>query len=173
MKKCLIVVDYQNDFVIGTLASKNAQAIEKSIVELIEEYKSNGEDIIFTLDTHEQNYMDTQEGHNLPVTHCIKGTSGHELYGQVQSLSKGYKKIEKPAFPSLELGNYLKNKDYDEINLVGVVSHICVISNAIIAKAALPEATINIIKAAVASEDLETQEACFQVCENGLQIHIL
>ncbi len=173
MKKCLIVVDYQNDFVIGTLASKNAQAIEKNIVDLIQEYKNNGDDIIFTLDTHEKDYMNTQEGHNLPVAHCIKGTYGHELYGQVQALSTGYKKIEKPSFPSLELGNYLKNQEYDEINFVGVVSHICVISNAIIAKAALPEATINIIKAAVASEDIETQEACFQVCENGLQIHIL
>ena len=173
MKKCLIVVDYQNDFVIGTLASKNAQAIEGNIVDLIKAYRSNGDDIIFTLDTHDQNYLNTQEGHQLPVAHCIKRTFGHELYGQVQSLSTGYKKIEKPAFPSLELGNYLKDQDYDEINFVGVVIHICVISNAIIAKAALPEATINIIKNAVASEDLDTQEASFQVCENGLQIHIL
>lgn len=106
MKKCLIVVDYQNDFVIGTLASKNAQAIEGNIVDLIKAYRSNGDDIIFTLDTHDQNYLNTQEGHQLPVAHCIKGTFGHELYGQVQSLSTGYKKIEKPAFPSLELGNY-------------------------------------------------------------------
>lgn len=173
MEKCLIVVDFQNDFVDGSLGFENANDIENHICNLIEEYKSNGNDVIFTKDTHPENYMDLQEGKNLPIPHCIKGTPGHELYGRVKELSEGCEIFEKPTFPSLELGNYLATKNYDEVTLVGLVSNICVISNAIIAKAALPEAKIIVDKKGTDSFDKETQEKSFQVMAKGLQIEVL
>ena len=132
MKRLLIVIDYQNDFVSGSLGFNDAIILEDYLVELIEKYHLNKDDVIFTYDSHQDNYLDTQEGKNLPVTHCIENSEGWQLYGKINNLAKNDKKILKNTFGSLELGNYLKDKDYEEITLVGVVSNICVISNAVI-----------------------------------------
>lgn len=171
MKKLLIVVDYQTDFVTGSLGFQEAVLLEDYICKLIQEYKENNDDVIFTLDSHDKNYLTSQEGKNLPVEHCIKNSKGWNLYGKVKDLAGGCKQIEKPTFPSLALGNYLKEKDYDEITLVGVVSNICVISNAIIAKAALPEATIIVDKKGIASNDPHLHQTGLEIMEN-LQIII-
>lgn len=169
MKKLLIVVDYQNDFVNGSLGFPFAQQLENGIAAKIEEYKND--EIVYTLDTHYENYADTQEGKNLPVSHCIKDTKGHELYGKIQKLLEGRKYFEKSTFPSLELGKYLEGNDYDTIELCGLVSNICVISNAVIAKAACPEAQIIVDSALTASADSELNQKAIEVMK-GLQITV-
>ena len=166
MKRLLIVIDYQNDFVSGSLGFNDAIILEDYLVELIEIYHLNKDDVIFTYDSHQDNYLDTQEGKNLPVTHCIENSEGWQLYGKIDNLAKNDKKILKNTFGSLELGNYLKDKDYEEITLVGVVSNICVISNAVIVKAALPEATIIIDCKGIASNDPLLQEKAIDLMAN-------
>lgn len=171
--KCLIVVDYQVDFVTGSLGFAKAEAIEGNIAEKIAEYRSNGSDIIFTFDTHGENYMETSEGKKLPVPHCISGTSGHELYGKAAELRRDTDKcIFKPSFGSDELMDYLRGKNYDAVELIGVVTNICVISNAIIAKTALPEADIIVDAACTASNDDTLHEAALDVMQ-GLQIDVI
>lgn len=172
MKKLLIVIDYQNDFVSGSLGFDQAVNLEEHLVSLINTYHENNDDVIFTLDTHQENYLDTQEGQKLPIVHCVENTDGWQLYGKVRDLAKNDKKILKNTFGSLELGNYLKNNDYQEITLVGVVSNICVISNAIIVKAALPEAKITVDYQGIASNDETLQQKALDILKN-LQIDII
>lgn len=169
MKKLLIVVDYQNDFVNGALGFIEAAALEEGICAKIDEYAND--EIVYTLDTHTDNYMSTQEGRNLPVPHCIKGTKGHELYGRVSEKLSGKKFFEKNTFPSLELGKFLEGKAYDTIELCGLVSSICVISNAVIAKAACPEAEIVVNGALTSGADTELHEKALDVMR-GLQITV-
>lgn len=172
MNKLLIVVDYQNDFVDGSLGFPMAVGLQDKICEKITAYKADGQQIVFTLDTHEQNYDKTQEGRNLPVMHCIRGTYGHDLYGRVQSLSEGCRKFEKGTFGSDLLFSFLQTDTFESIELVGLVSNICVISNAILAKTALPEAQIIVDAACTASFDPVLNEKTLDVME-GLQIKVL
>lgn len=153
MKKVLIVIDYQKDFVNGSLGFAGAEELDRPICEKIEAYRRDKADIIFTFDTHTKEYLQTQEGKNLPVKHCVKGTPGWELYGKTAGCCGGAIRIEKPAFGSLELAQLLREKAYEQVELVGIVSNICVLSNAILAKAALPEALIRVDAACVASND--------------------
>ncbi len=172
MKKCLIVVDYQNDFVDGALGFEGASKIEDRIINLIEKYQHQQDDIIYTKDTHDDNYLNTEEGKNLPVKHCVKGTEGHAFRPRIDALVREEDTVfEKPTFPSLTLGNFLKEKAYTEIELVGLVSNICVLSNAVIAKAACPHAKISIDTAATASFDNTLHEKALDVLE-GLHIHL-
>ncbi len=171
MKKLLIVVDYQNDFVNGSLGFKEASDLQEHIIMLINQYKNNNDDIIYTLDTHQDNYLDTYEGQYLPIPHCIKNTEGWQLYGQTKQLLKDCLAFEKPTFPSLDLANYLKDHYYDEITFVGLVSHICVLSNAIMAKAALPEAHIIIDLKGTSSVDKQTHQDSISVMKS-LQFEI-
>gem|GEM_PF-85232 len=170
MKKILVVVDYQNDFVNGALGFKKAETIEGVILQKIAEYRDNGHDVAFTFDTHSEDYLSTQEGVNLPVKHCIKGTAGWELYGKVKdNCIETDKRFEKTAFGSLELVRYLEEKKYDSVELIGLVSNICVLSNAVLAKAALPEALVIVDASAVASYDDKLNNAALDVMES---IHI-
>jgi len=164
MKKLLVVVDYQNDFVTGSLGFPGAEKIEEKIISLIKEFENNGDDIIFTLDLHDENYKNTVEGRNLPIDHCMKNTWGFELTDGLKPYQKNYPTFAKPAFGSFDLGLYIKDHDYDEILLCGLVSDICVFSNAIIAKSASsPECRIAVYKDATSSYDLETQEKAFEI----------
>lgn len=173
MKKCLIIVDYQNDFVDGSLGFTRAIDLEYPIANKIDEYRKNGDDVIFTLDTHGENYMQTREGRFLPIEHCIKGSNGHKLYGAVgKRLLEGDKCFFKPSFGSDELYEYLKDSNYSSIELVGVVTNICVISNAILAKTACPEIDIIVDASCVASNDNAINEKALDVME-GLQIKII
>lgn len=152
--KCLIVVDYQVDFVSGSLGNADAAALDAGIAARIRLAREHGEDVIFTLDTHEENYLDTQEGKRLPVPHCIRGTAGHGLYGVVAGERRAEDAVFcKDTFGSRTLLTYLREKGYDAVELCGVVTNICVISNAVIAKAALPEANISVNAALCASND--------------------
>ena len=166
MKKLLIVVDYQVDFVSGSLGFIEAKVLENKIVDKIIEFENNDDEVIFTLDTHYEDYMNTIEGCNLPVVHCIKNTIGHELYGAVKNMSFGHKIFEKETFGSSELFKYLINNQFDEVHFCGVVTNICVISNAVIAKAALPNSKIVIYKDLVASNDKVLEEKALEIMKN-------
>ncbi len=173
MKKILVVVDYQNDFVSGSLGFDKAIALEKQICRKIEQYRQNGDEVVFTLDTHGENYLQTQEGKNLPVPHCIRNTQGWNLYGAVSGLcDKTSKCFEKVTFGSMKLAAYLAENTYDSVELIGVVSNICVISNAVLAKAALPEAEIIVDAACTASNDDSLNQKALDVML-GMQIKII
>ncbi len=166
-KRLLVVVDYQRDFVDGSLGFEAAKALEDPICQRIREYYAIGGKVVFTMDTHEQKYLLTNEGKHLPVKHCIKGTAGWELYGKVARFATGENQIEKPTFGSIALADYIKeNGPFASIELCGVVSNICVISNAVIAKAASPESKIIISKRLIASNDGELENKALDLLEN-------
>jgi len=173
MKKCLIVVDYQNDFVSGSLGYPEAAAIEQGIADKIRQYRGSGGEIIFTYDTHDADYLHTQEGRKLPVVHCVRGTQGHALYGEPAKLAMDSDMAFcKNTFGSDELYEYLKRTPYESIELVGLVSSICVISNAILAKTAQPETPIIVDASCTASHDKHLHQAALDVM-SGLQIEIV
>ena len=145
MKKILIVIDMQNDFIDMALGTKEAAAIVDQVKEKIRSYPA--EDIIATMDTHGTNYMETQEGKNLPVEHCIKGTEGWKIRPDIQELLKGAKIFEKPTFGSMAMAEYIRElseKEELELEMVGLCTDICVVSNALLLKAAMPEIRISV-----------------------------
>lgn len=144
MKRLLLVIDMQNDFITGPLGSRAAERILPRVKAKTEEYRQNGDPVIFTRDTHEDDYLATQEGKLLPVRHCIRGTKGHELAGEL--CTSGCEVFDKTSFGSLELAERIAEaaKDAEEIELCGVCTDICVVSNALILKARLPEANITV-----------------------------
>lgn len=163
--KTLIVVDMQNDFVTGSLGTKEAVAIVPNVKKKIEEYFSNGDEIIFTRDTHyDVDYLDTQEGKKLPVEHCIYASNGWEI---VDGLEVGdCKYIDKQSFGTLEWEDFALDLD-EEIELVGVCTDICVVSNALILKAMFPELKITVDASCCAGttperhkDALETMKSC-------------
>lgn len=173
MNSCLVIVDYQNDFVNGSLGFNEAKKLERNIVNKMNEYRENGADIIFTLDTHYSDYLTTQEGRMLPIEHCISGTDGHRLYGEVgRTKTVSDKTFEKNTFGCEKLYEHFKRNKYQSIDLVGVVTNICVIANAILAKTALPKAHIAVDAACTASNNRELHNAALRVMES-LQIKIL
>lgn len=173
MNRLLIVVDYQKDFVDGALGFSGAETLAEPIAARIADYRSNGDDVVFTFDTHGPDYADTQEGRKLPVPHCLRDTDGWELFGAVAEAARDEDEFFcKPTFPSLELGQWLEECEYAQVELCGLVSHICVLSNAVIAKAALPEAEIVVDAALTASYDPALHEKALDVLE-GLQVTVL
>ena len=142
--KLLVVVDMQTDFVDGALGTFEAQAIVDNVVKKITEEKANGSHVLFTLDTHEENYLETQEGKHLPVKHCIKGTEGWQLVPKLRGFATDENTIEKPTFGSTRLAHLVARGGFDEIELVGLCTDICVISNALLLKASVPETPISV-----------------------------
>ena len=137
----LIVVDMQNDFIDGALGTPEAVAILPHVKAKIENF--NGQ-IIFTRDTHETNYLTTQEGRNLPVEHCIKGTHGWQIHPELELLRKT-EAIDKPTFGSTALVHLLQRaQDLESVELIGLCTDICVISNAMLIKAAFPEVPVTV-----------------------------
>ena len=171
MSRLLIVVDMQKDFIDGALGFEGADRIIPGIAEKISEYEKSGDEIVYTLDTHHEDYMDTQEGRNLPVPHCIEGTDGYLVCDGLRDLLDGKKVFKKPTFGSLELGNYINGKDYSEIEVCGLVSNICVVSNAVIAKAAAAEAEIIVDRSLTASFDPKLGEEVFDIL-SGIQVTV-
>lgn len=168
--KLLLVIDFQNDFVDGTLGFEKAKDLENKIYQKIITYQQNNDDIVYTLDTHHEDYLHTQEGQYLPTPHCIEGTLGWELYGKIKNMP-GYQ-IKKNTFGASDLFAFLKNTRYSEIELVGLVSNICVIANAIIAKTVLPEAKVIVDASCTASFNQNLHEKTLDVME-GLQIEVI
>jgi nicotinamidase-related amidase len=188
--KVLIVVDMQKDFVDGALGTPEAQAIVPLVAETIKQMADPNTALILTKDTHVENYMDTQEGKNLPVPHCIKGTAGHNIVDAVfmaaiDSINEymcGFEayplleytpiRIEKPTFGSVDLQNMLLLMDelhgIEEITLMGLCTGICVMSNAILAKATLPEVPVNVVAdccACVTPESHKTALEAMKLCQ--------
>lgn len=142
MNRLLVVIDMQKDFVNGTLGSKEAQAIVPHVIDKIKAYEAAGQEVVYTLDTHFQDYMDTMEGKKLPVIHCVKGTPGWELTEELKHFQG--KRFEKGTFGSRELADYVVSGAYDSVELIGLCTDICVISNALLIKAGVPDTPIQV-----------------------------
>jgi nicotinamidase-related amidase len=162
MKRLLVVVDYQNDFVIGSLGFPEASQYYDRILTLMDSFKTSGDEVVFTRDLHHDNYLHTEEGRNLPVLHCQAGTDGAKFYGDLENRSGNCKVFEKETFPSLALGDYLQKNDYDAIIFCGLDLSMCVLSNAVIAKAACPNAHIIVDISASGSGDPEAAEVALK-----------
>ncbi len=169
MRKLLVVIDMQNDFIDAALGSAEAVAIVEPVKEKIRSYPA--EDIYVTMDTHGEDYLQTQEGKYLPVEHCIKGTDGWQIREDIEDLLTDDAKIfEKPTFGSTELAESLRalsENEEIEIELVGLCTDICVVSNAMLLKAFMPEIKISVDAACCAgvtpekhAAALETMRSC-------------
>ena len=170
--KILIVIDMQNDFITGVLGNADTASVVGKVVKKINDFHETEKDgrIIATLDTHFENYLSTQEGKNLPIPHCIKGTNGWNLVDQIKSvLSENDLIINKETFGAIDLSDVIgKMGVVDEIQIIGVCTDICVISNAIILKAAFPEVPIKVISsccAGVTPESHENALNAMKVCQ--------
>lgn len=157
MKKLLIVVDMQNDFVDGSLGTKEAEGIVAHVKAKVEQYQEKGDAVIFTRDTHTEAYLDTQEGKKLPVVHCVKGTKGWEIIDCLQPYVQTV--FDKPTFGSVQLAHVVARGGYEQIELVGLCTDICVVSNALLLKAALPEIQICVDSACCAGVTPASHEA--------------
>ncbi|MBO7425829.1 MAG: cysteine hydrolase [Clostridiales bacterium] len=153
MKKTLIVVDMQNDFIDMALGTKEAVAIVPNVKKKIEEYIKNGDEVIFTRDTHHDNYLDTAEGKKLPVVHCIEGSKGWQIADGLYV--EGREIVDKPNFG---WPNWNK-KSFEEVELIGLCTDICVVSNALIIKAQFPEIKVSVDSSCCAGVTPESHEA--------------
>ena len=169
MKRLLVVIDMQNDFVFGCLGTPEAQAILPAVQAKVNEYRANGDEIVFTRDTHSPDYLSTQEGKRLPVPHCVLGTEGWQI---VDGLHKGERVFDKPVFGSEELAEYVKAGGYDEVALVGVCTDICVLSNAVLIKTACPETPVKAYRDCCAGVTPESHTAAL-VALSSIQVEIL
>ena len=166
-KELLIVVDMQNDFLTGALGTKEAQEILPAVNEKIR----NAERVIYTLDTHTDDYLSTQEGQNIPVEHCMKGTWGHALADGLVQRDDALR-IEKPTFGSVELGQKVreleKNGEIDSVELIGVCTDVCVITNALLIKSFCPQLPVSVDAACCAGvtpQAHETALAAMRACQ--------
>lgn len=174
MKNVLVVVDMQNDFVTGSVGSKEAQAILPYAIRKVEAARAAGTDIVFTLDTHSEDYLQTCEGQTLPIEHCIKGTDGWAFCSEIEDAVEGLDipRFEKGAFGSPELAVYLRDQGYTDIEFIGICTDICVISNAIMVRSMLPEAKVSVDAKACAGitpEGHETALEAMRICH--INIH--
>ena len=163
MRRILVVVDMQKDFVNGALGTKEAVAIVPAVVDKIRQYEK--ENIFVTRDTHQKDYLTTQEGRKLPVEHCIEGTPGWELDPTVAEAVQGAAIVNKPTFGSTELMNIIREiseKDEISIELIGLCTDICVVSNALLLKAAVPEVEISVDASCCAGVTPEKHEAALE-----------
>ncbi len=171
--RILIVIDMQNDFLHGALKNEEGIKIIPSVVEKIKEYKSDGCEVIATRDTHSENYLDTQEGQNLPVVHCVKDSYGWQINSEIQNALGNSIIFDKPTFGSSDLALYLKNR-FESVQkqltfeIVGVCTDICVISNAMLIKAFLPEARVKVNSALCAGVSVQSHKTALlamQACQ--------
>ena len=166
MKKLLIVVDMQKDFISGSLGTPEAQAIVPAVVEKIKTFDGV---VTATLDTHSQNYLETQEGRKLPVKHCIIGTDGYDVHPDVAAalIKRNAMPFPKPTFGCIDLVEYIRDyslnfgpdNDFESIELVGLCTDICVVSNALLLKAFFPELSISVDASCCAGVTPETHQA--------------
>ena len=175
MNRYLFVIDYQTDFVDGALGFPGAEKLDEKIAAKVRAYGKGH--VLFTRDTHFENYLTTREGRNLPVVHCIKGTPGWEVYGQT---AKALAEVEAPAIDKLVFGMDVSDPaiaavlpaSADEIELVGLVSNICVVSNAVVLQSKYPEATILVDAQCTDSFDKGLHEKVLDVL-SGFQVKVI
>ena len=167
MTRILIVIDMQNDFIDGSLGTKEAQAIVPAVKEKIRSYPK--EDVLATMDTHFPDYMETQEGKNLPVMHCVKGTDGWQIRPELDAL-RVTEPIDKRTFGSDRLGKMLCDMNSEEpigrITVIGLCTDICVISNALLVKAFLPEVPVEVDASCCAGVTPESHENALKAMES-------
>ena len=154
--KTLIVVDMQTDFIDGSLGTKEAQAIVPNVKKKIQEYKNRGDEIIFTRDTHQSDYLDTPEGKKLLVVHCIEGTKGWQIADGLEV--EGCTYIDKPTFG----WTHWNERTFQEIEMVGLCTDICVVSNALILKATFPSVEITVDASCCAGVTPQTHLAALE-----------
>ncbi|SKA70423.1 Nicotinamidase-related amidase [Eubacterium uniforme] len=154
--KTLIVVDMQKDFVDGALGTAEAVGILTNVKNKIKEYIDNGDEVIFTRDTHHENYLDTNEGKHLPVVHCIEGSDGWQIYEGLYV--DGCKIIDKPSFGYTGWNEF----KFEEVELIGLCTDICVVSNALILKALFPEIKVSVDSKCCAGVTVESHEAALK-----------
>ena len=170
MNKILIIIDMQNDFITGSLGTKEARAIVPKVEKKIEEYQERNEMIIFTRDTHKNNYLETSEGIKLPVKHCIYNTKGWKI--GIKSIPGEYKIIDKMSFGYDQWRNVFDKYfsgylgSHTTVELVGLCTDICVISNAIILKASYPEINIVVDASCCAGSTPEKHKAALEVMKS-------
>ena len=175
MNRYLFVIDYQKDFVDGALGFPGAEKLDEGIAAKVRTYGKGH--VLFTRDTHFENYLNTREGKNLPVVHCIQGTPGWECYGET---ARALAEVEAPAIDKLAFGMDITDpattavlpEQADEIELVGLVSNICVVSNAVVLQSRYPEATITVDAACTASFDKGLNDKVLDVLQ-GLQVKVI
>ena len=173
MKKTIVVVDMQNDFVTGSLGTKEACKTVPVIEKLLKE--NQGNQIIFTQDTHHEDYLSTSEGKMLPVEHCMKGTKGWEIIPELKEWTHQAIMVEKPTFGSLKLPQLISQNQPEQIILVGVCSDICVISNVLILKAHFPELPIIVYENACAGVTPDKHQAAIETmksCQIDVQTYL-
>ena len=174
MSKYLFVIDYQNDFVDGALGFAGAEKLDAPIAEKVRQYGKGR--VFFTRDTHFENYLSTREGRNLPVVHCIQGTEGWQVYGET---AKALEEVEAVAIDKLVFGMNVADpavaavlpETAEEVELVGLVSNICVVSNAVVLQSRYPEATIVVDASCTDSFDKTLHEKVLDVLE-GFQVRV-
>ncbi|MBQ1326565.1 MAG: cysteine hydrolase [Eubacterium sp.] len=169
MKKVLVVVDMQNDFITDALRNEDAIKIVPYVKKKIDEAVEKGDTIIYTRDTHGDDYMETEEGKNLPVKHCIKGSEGWQIIPELNAEENAAKIIDKETFGSRDLAEYFKENanDIDEVEFIGVCTDICVISNVLLTKAMIPNKKIIVDAkgcAGVTKESHDTALAAMKAC---------
>ena len=169
-KKLLVVVDMQRDFLEGALGTREAQALLPRVRERIEGAKAAGETVVFTRDTHDYDYLQTQEGKKLPVPHCIRGTEGWGIDPFLPS--EGCRVFDKPTFGSRALAAYAAEEGFAAVELIGVCTDICVLSNAVLLKAALPEAQLVVDARCVASNDDKANEEALDMLQS-VQVEVV
>ena len=177
MKKLLVVVDFQNDFISGALGTSEAVEIIPNVINKITDWKG---DIAFTADTHYRNYLETNEGKHLPIVHCVRDTDGWELHPKVAKAvrskmdTKVFEKVSflKNTFGSISLMNYISSVGYEYVEFIGLCTDICVVSNAIMAKTFLPEAQIVVDPTCCAGTTPESHNAAIMTMA-ACQIDIL
>lgn len=178
MKKLLVVIDYQKDFVDGTLGFKKAETLEEGIYNKVKNYLENEDKVVFTYDTHFENYLETREGKNLPIPHCYINTEGHDLYGKLQEFKNmkntfHYNKESFGMAPKdiIKLAEDI-GTDIDEIEFVGVVSNMCVISNVVTFQAQYINAQLTVDGSLCASFDDILHDKALDVIES-LQVKVI
>ncbi len=175
MNRYLFVIDYQKDFVDGTLGFPGAEKLDEKIAAKVRAYGKGH--VFFTRDTHFENYLDTREGKNLPIVHCVKGTDGWQVYGET---AKALAEVEAPAIDKLVFGMDVSApataavlpEQAEEIELVGLVSNICVVSNAVVLQSKYPEATMIVDATCTDSFDKELHEKVLDVL-SGFQVKVI
>ncbi|TKX31935.1 isochorismatase family cysteine hydrolase [Campylobacter aviculae] len=164
MEKAFVIVDYQNDFINGSLGFKKALEIKENILNHLNQIDFNTTHLLITCDTHVQNYLKSKEGLNLPIKHCIKDTFGWKMPDEFDPfLKKAHKIFYKNAFGSLEFANFINQSTYKEIYFCGLVSHICVFCNIILAFSAKPNAKLILYQDSTASFDENLQNSAFSL----------
>ena len=170
--KVLIVVDMQNDFITGSLGSKEAVVARDNLREWVKDNVTSNDKVLFTQDTHYDDYLETQEGRNLPIVHCLRESAGWEIDEQlltaVDEIGPFTSFVEKETFGAIGIDNYLPlaTKNIEEIILCGVCTDICVISNALIVKAMYPETPVSVVASCCAGLTPEKHKAALSVMES-------